>query len=58
MNLLTLLFGEPSINALDAHRKAEVKAMIEKLTTSGPVLDLDGYRRRLLEFFQSAPIQN
>ena len=35
MNLLTLLFGEPSINALDAHRKAEVKAMIEKLTTIG-----------------------
>ena len=25
--------------------------------TSGPVLDPDGYRRRMLEFFQSAPIQ-
>jgi hypothetical protein len=35
MNLLTLLFGEPEINALDAHRKAEVRAMIEKLFTIG-----------------------
>ena len=35
MNLLTLLFGEPSINALDAHRKAEVKTMIEKLMAIG-----------------------
>lgn len=31
MNLLTHLFGEPEINALDAHRKAEVQVMIEKL---------------------------
>jgi len=31
MNLLTLLFGEPAINALDSHRKAEVRVMIDKL---------------------------
>ncbi|HSN95344.1 MAG TPA: hypothetical protein VLR89_09835 [Anaerolineaceae bacterium] len=35
MNLLTMLFGDPVINALDAHRKAEVRTMIEKLVTIG-----------------------
>jgi len=35
MNLLTLLFGDPVINALDAHRKTEVRTMIEKLITIG-----------------------
>lgn len=35
MNLLTPLFGDPVINALDAHRKAEVRMMIEKLVAIG-----------------------
>ncbi len=35
MNLLTMLFGDPAINALDAHRKAEVRVMIEKLEKIG-----------------------
>ena len=35
MNLLTLLFGDPVINALGAQRKAEVRAMIEKLVAIG-----------------------
>lgn len=35
MNLFTLLFGEPAINALDAHRKAEVKTMLAKLLIIG-----------------------
>jgi hypothetical protein len=35
MNLLTLLFGDPVIKALDAHRKAEVRVMIEKLLVIG-----------------------
>ena len=35
MNLLTLLFGDPTINALNSHSKAEVKTMIDKLVRIG-----------------------